>query len=459
MQMGMELQVGARTLHHDDGATLSARHPFLPKAVSVEAEHRADEDARHGSEQRAIVREPLSPRERDGEHPLPQRHPWQDALHQVGAGGGRRLAIRINFQSSGFWTPLPLGPYTITGTAEDGRIVSGEQAYVRGDGWDSSSGAAYGEFVPTLCRLTDPAGVGHPWTKRILYLKQLHVLGPQQWADLGLEYKVRAAVLPGTTVTSAPHTAGGTINSALSAESPTPRSDDFAADKSRTLHLLSLAARCPIYAPMEEVYDGAALVETRFVENTSAHDPDHPLIPRMSIGAFMQQVAPGYTKDDPDLDLPVLIQYYCRSHTETVAEFKFLFAGVVMESLKFHWALNKRKLPTKKNANGIIKDFLDPTNQNKRYSFEGLIKMVASDLNLSHTYTFIENRNTNFHTGKSAASQLGAVSSYAVLKPELVTLQDQIDDLLLTILGYTGPISSWWQADATVTFPGRAPIR
>jgi hypothetical protein len=38
VQMGMELQVGARTLHDDDGATLSARHAFLPQALTVEAE-------------------------------------------------------------------------------------------------------------------------------------------------------------------------------------------------------------------------------------------------------------------------------------------------------------------------------------------------------------------------------------------------------------------------------------
>ena len=48
--MGMELQVGARTLHDDDGAALSARHAFLPQSLTVEAEHGAHTDARHGSE-------------------------------------------------------------------------------------------------------------------------------------------------------------------------------------------------------------------------------------------------------------------------------------------------------------------------------------------------------------------------------------------------------------------------
>ncbi len=50
VQMGMELQVGARTLHDDDGAALSARHAFLPQSLTVEAEHGAHTDARHGSE-------------------------------------------------------------------------------------------------------------------------------------------------------------------------------------------------------------------------------------------------------------------------------------------------------------------------------------------------------------------------------------------------------------------------
>lgn len=45
------------------------------------------------------------------------------------------------------------------------------------------------------------------------------------------------------------------------------------------------------------------------------------------------------------------------------------------------------------------------------------------------------------------------------MKPEMVKLHDQIDDLLLTILGYRGPILPYWSVNEPVQFPGRAPVQ
>jgi hypothetical protein len=111
MEMGMELEVGARALHHDDSATLPVARSLLPQPLTVEAEHRDHGDARHGSEQRAVVRETLSPREREGEHPLPQRHLGQHTLHEVGGGrghapAGARRAKSATLAGKGHKTPL-----------------------------------------------------------------------------------------------------------------------------------------------------------------------------------------------------------------------------------------------------------------------------------------------------------------------------------------------------------------
>ena len=98
MQMWMELQGGARPLHDDHGPALRAtrsrssllRHAL--RVLRVKAQHRAHEDARHGSQQRAVVREPLAPRERNRQDPLPQGRRGEHALHEVGRRRGHSTA-------------------------------------------------------------------------------------------------------------------------------------------------------------------------------------------------------------------------------------------------------------------------------------------------------------------------------------------------------------------------------
>lgn len=358
-----------------------------------------------------------------------------------------RLTIWIDLLAGVSTWELPVGPYELTGTTDDGRNLLADNAYLSYDG--AKSGAAFAELVPRRCTLRAP-GAMTSWSRRVHHLKNSTSLGLQRWSEAGVDYEL---VHRPTTGSLPSRDRAGLVDSTLEAKASTPRSDDFIDEKQRALHLLSLACRSPVASPMIEVFDGSNLVETKLVPNEWDHLPSHPLIPVVEIGRFMQIATPKHRAWGPMLDLDVLIEYYCRSHTESTAEFKFLFAGVVMESLKFHWALNVRNLPTKKSANGVIKEFLNPTGS--AYSFKDLIDMVAADLAVKHTYTFIENRNTVFHTGKSAAAQLGAPSPYAILKPELVQLHDQIDDLFLTLLDYSGPIASWWAADNTVTFPGR----
>jgi len=71
----------------------------------------------------------------------------------------------------------------------------------------------------------------------------------------------------------------------------------------------------------------------------------------------------------------------------------------------------------------------------------------------NYEFTFIEDRNAMFHSGAPGAYQAGASSTWSAIKPELIQLYRQIDDILLTILGYQGPIHRWDAPDTEVQFP------
>jgi hypothetical protein len=145
------------------------------------------------------------------------------------------------------------------------------------------------------------------------------------------------------------------------------------------------------------------------------------------------------------------VGYYCRSHQETLAEAKFIFASVFMEALKFNWALKVAKLPQDRKQSGLIRGFRRPTSGN--YSFEELMNLVASDLKLNHVYTFIDDRNALFHSGQAANLQTGAsAGTWAALRSELVPLHDQMDEFLLTLLEYSGKIRGFWDQSSPRMF-------
>jgi hypothetical protein len=104
----------------------------------------------------------------------------------------------------------------------------------------------------------------------------------------------------------------------------------------------------------------------------------------------------------------------------------------------------------------LIKGFARPTGG--AYSFEDLLKLATAHLGYQTTFSFIDDRNAIFHTGAAAARQLGNASVWPVLKPELIKLYRQMDDIILRILGYSGPIHPWELADAREDFPSRTPI-
>ncbi len=167
----------------------------------------------------------------------------------------------------------------------------------------------------------------------------------------------------------------------------------------------------------------------------------------------MTQTMGVYQAEVDRWSLPTLIAYYCRSHTESLGEAKFIFAGVVIEAMKFYWAKNVGQLRQDLKANGLIRGFCP---QAGGRNFEQLLTMMRDHLELSHSYTFLDDRNALFHTGLTSVAQTApGAETWPPLQTELAKLHDQIDDILLTVLQYKGVICSYWDIDTELQFPGR----
>jgi hypothetical protein len=250
----------------------------------------------------------------------------------------------------------------------------------------------------------------------------------------------------------------GLITASVHLKQATPSHDDHEKALRDILELLALAQRCPILVARFESCDQGRVVRTVVRPNVAAYRTTNPLIPWTppELKSYFEQTLPRYRQDSGAYDLSRLIAYYSRSFVEETLELKFMMAGVFMEAFKFHWACNVGNLQRTTKANGLIKGFARPTGG--AYSFEDLLKLATAHLGYQTTFSFIDDRNAIFHTGAAAARQLGNASVWPALKPELIKLYRQMDDIILRILGYSGPIHPWELADAREDFPSRTPI-
>ena len=242
-----------------------------------------------------------------------------------------------------------------------------------------------------------------------------------------------------------------------------PSQDDGVTLRRDYLSLLSAAQRCQITVPREDIFDGPQLISIVLRDNHFIGEGSHPLIPPSpaELASFLLQALPLFRALEADYSLERLIWYYCRSFTEQYSEPNFIFASVFMEALKFYWAKNVAKHPPVMKANGLVKGFERAKNVKGDpilYTFEELIVGAGNHLGFPTTFTFIEDRNALFHSGASGAVQKGAGSTWPALKPELWKLYDQMDDLLLRILGYRGPIYPYDGTAPKVDFPSRRRI-
>lgn len=327
----------------------------------------------------------------------------------------------------------------LVGETEDGSTIQLEGAFVRHASATTGSvtepAATSLELSARRLELFTAISGTTPWTRKEVWLHGPRVFGTICWTfeDYDFEMAPHAVEpLPGVRSTSLKVTRRTVTGN-----------DDFPRILEATLCLLSVADRVRCRAFLIKTYSHNDLLHAEAVPYPNQPHGTHPLIPPVDVSQFIVTTLPSYLQKESAWSLKTLIGYYCRSHEETLAEAKFIFASVFMEALKFTWALNVGKLPQDRKQSGLIRGFKRPTNGN--YSFDELMQLVVSALKLNHTYTFIDDRNALFHSGQAATLQTGAtVGTWQALRSELVPLHNQIDEILLSILGYSGKIREFW---------------
>lgn len=334
----------------------------------------------------------------------------------------------------------------ITGDTVDGFDVLASGAYPTNARSDSATMTTAIQFTPLECTLTRRGSNPATWDKRDVYLKSAQIIGACKFDHAGAHFTLRG-------IANQDDRRAGLVRSVLTIES-----GGLTVDHVNVLLLLSLAQRCLIQSPMQKSFSGDDLVSVRLVPNELPYVASHPLIPRTprELASYFAQTLPNFAARDPNYQLNRLIQYYCLSVTEPYGEIKFILASVLMEAFKFYWALNVGQKPPVLKANGLVRGFQRGTNAQGKpvmYSFEELLAEACAHIGYNANFTFIEDRNAMFHTGAPGAHQRGATSTWSAIKPELVTLYRQIDDILLTILGYRGPIHRWDTSDHQESFP------
>jgi hypothetical protein len=372
----------------------------------------------------------------------------------VTVDGDVRVDIAVPWLGPGSLASIP-DRCELTGTTVDGSNVKAELAYPVGlsTHWTSpASGppAINVSFAPAQVHVTAPGVDLNNWTKKVLLLKGPHVFQPVTWTLGNLTCTLSPFTSP------RPERERGDITTELTFEK-TGAVANFDEIKKATSALLSLGSRTHTRWVLETTHCGAQVGDWWAIPQPGDVASGHPLISDDDLANFMSQTLGNYLARANDYSLETVLTYYCRSHQENLAEAKFIFAGVAMEALKFNWALNVGRLPQDiKQTTGLIRGFKRPNGSN--HTFEELMNMLAAHLGLAHTYSFVDDRNALFHSGRAAAAQLQQGSTWPYLRPELEIVQDQLDDILLTILGYRGHFHRYWDADAVYDFPGRARV-
>lgn len=338
---------------------------------------------------------------------------------------------------------------TIIGVTADGETINATLcAVTRTNG--SRATLVVGEAVIEL------PGRQPTWTKRRFHLRGVQCIGPTRFQDGA--YAVRIQDRAGLDAASR-----GNIRATMTIEADAPVrdwDDDIAKDY---LQVLSVAQRVHVWAAMEEFFDGDTLVRTVVGQTAGGWECTHPLIPwwPKPLGTFFQQALPRYRAERGRYELDTLIWHFCRAHVEEVVEMQFISGSFFLEAFKFYWAKNVAALTADVKANGLIRGFVKSTNSKGKpvlFNFEELLTRACADLGFAADMSFIEDRNALFHTGASSGAQRGQLNSWESLRDDLVRLYDQMDEVLLRILGYRGPMHTWAEANETVLFPDRVDL-
>lgn len=339
----------------------------------------------------------------------------------------------------------------ITGRTDAGdEVVADHATSHRHTNKDAPTGSTM-HFLAFQCEVRAPAYDATMVTKEVFHLKNTKLIGRGSFARGSS--KVTICGPKETEFEAGRLSADVTFEHAGSAERISYSSVES---------LLRLAQRSLILAPCREEFSGDILTRTVAVPDTRKDLPRRPLVSWFGnrTALFVDATLTGYLSNVSLYDLDAMIQYYVFSYDDNVVqEIQFMFASVFMEGLKYNWARNVSTLHKDVKANGIIRGFKASSTDKKVLTFEDLMKKLAAHLGYNGTFTFVEDRHVIFHTGQSAAVQLGHNMPHIPLQAELFTLYDQMDDLLLRILGYDGVIYSPKDPNMPLSFPSRAPTR
>jgi hypothetical protein len=366
------------------------------------------------------------------------------ATATVGADGD--LVVSLLFSQFIPMFLLP-DPQDLGALGDDGSVVSLHSAVVQqaSSATADSTGRSSSSLRMTALRLnlTGVATAQADWNRKELWLHGPLLFGRVVWAFAGYDFELAPhAIEPTPGVRASCLTVRRNIG--------TPDAE-FAQILDATLDLVSVADRVRCRVFLQTTFRDSVVLAREAIPYPNMLHGTHPLIPPVDLGKFVTESLPSYLQRKDDWALRTLVGFYCRSHYESLAEAKFIFAGVFMEALKFHWALNVGKLAQDRKQSGLIRGFKRPTGG--LYSFEELMTLVAADLKLKHAYTFIDDRNALFHSGQAAIVQKGGGGgTWQALRPELELLHDQMDELLLALFGYSGKIRGFWSQSTQRVF-------
>jgi len=171
--------------------------------------------------------------------------------------------------------------------------------------------------------------------------------------------------------------------------------------------------------------------------------------------AFFELVWRNFQEKKERWHLKDLIWYYESACVESELEKRFIYGCIFFEALKFFWAKGFSELERNETRDGIIKSFSARKN-GRPIDFATLLCMAADYLGVEdRDFTFIENRNSLFHTGLPLDEQDIEPNPRRPLNNEFIKLMGQMDEFLLRILGYHGPYEAIADRFRTRIFPAK----
>jgi hypothetical protein len=156
-------------------------------------------------------------------------------------------------------------------------------------------------------------------------------------------------------------------------------------------------------------------------------DYKYPVIPTtfpdLPVKNFLESVYNGFVRERDRYNLKVLFELHSLSRTAHFIEVKFLVACILMESLKYHYCKNVKHFRQKGDY------FYNHAGE--KLTFHKILSLISKDLKLDIDKSFVDLRHKIIHQGVMDDPSVD-------LSKEWRKLMDQINHIILKILGYSG---------------------